>query len=90
MAPINESLSRQGSSLDYRVSRFESKTIVQAEPISGFLFDWMEAISSQVKEQQVVCKDCIFVLVDRIPRQDFPWRAATCFVPNARPISVVK
>jgi hypothetical protein len=39
----------------------------------------MEAISSQVKEQQVVCKDCNFVFVDRIPKQDVPWKAATRF-----------
>jgi transcription initiation factor TFIIIB Brf1 subunit/transcription initiation factor TFIIB len=39
----------------------------------------MEAISSQVKEQQVVCKDCNFVFVDRIPKQDFRWKAATRF-----------
>ena len=85
MAPINESLSCQGSSSGLEIVKIQkqndSPTFFEsfAEPISGFLFVWMEAISSQVKEQQVVCKDCNFVFVDRIPKQDFPWKAATCF-----------
>jgi hypothetical protein len=85
MAPINESLSRQGSSSGRKIVKIRKQndcpTFFEsfAEPISGFLFVLMEAISNQVKEQHVVCKDCNFVLVDRIPKQDFAWKGATCF-----------
>ena len=85
MAPMNESLARQGGSSGLKIVKIrkqhDSPTFVEsfAEPIRDFLFDWIAANSSQVKEQQVVCKDCSGALVDRIPEQNFAWKASTCF-----------
>jgi hypothetical protein len=86
MAPMNESLApRHGSSSGLKSVKIrkqhESPTFFEAfaEPIRGFMTDWIEAISNQVKEQRVVCKECNGALVDRIPEEDFAWKLATCF-----------
>ena len=52
--------------------------------------DWIEAISNQVKEQKVVCKECNCALVDQIPRKTLLGKRQHAFVPNASPISAEK
>ena len=85
MAPINESLARQAGSSGLKIvkirTQHDSGSFYEcfSDPIRGFLFAWTQAVSKQVEEQQVVCKDCNGALVDRIPAEDFSWKAATCF-----------
>lgn len=86
MAPMNEPLARQAGSAGLKIVKIRKQQDIPtsfvgcfSETIRGFLIDWIQATSRQVKEQQLVCKECNGVLVDRIPEQDFGWKAVTCF-----------
>jgi hypothetical protein len=93
MAPINEALPGEDGCIGLKHVKIrrqrESDNHYQSfnVTISDFLSALNGAIAQQVREQRITCKGCLQTLAERIPLDDFHWKAPTCFCSKCKIIS---